>query len=280
MASALLMISLLLAQSYKWIDKDGEIHLTNTPPPADSPSVVAVHPKADTPKAVPAAEPEALRRFEIPYLGCEGRARRVIVQVQFNGRVSAPMALDTGSPGLIISQALAAKLDLFSRDEGALIVAARGLGGTELAIRGIVDKLAIGGAEQRFVPVTVTTDSLSDSFDGVVGMDFMSQYSMTVNSARQVVVLQEQPAADAPGGHLEAWWRDTFAEFRGQRDGWKSFIALLDRGLEDNSTSGGESRTNMERWRKGAKLELDEAEKLLARLERYASSVAAPRHWR
>jgi hypothetical protein len=189
------------------------------------------------------------------------------------------MALDTGSPGLIVSQSLAEKLGLFSRDEGALIVAARGVGGTELAVLALVDSVAIGSAEQRMLPVTVTAGALSDKFDGVVGMDFMAQYAMTIDSAKQVVVLQELPSNDAPGGHPEAWWRDVFTEFRGQRDQWRNFIKLLDRELDDHHASGTHA-ANMEQWRKGAKVQLDEAEKLLAHLERYASSVSVPRAWR
>jgi hypothetical protein len=277
----LLLASLLLAQTtYKWIDKDGEIHVTTSPPPADSPSAVLPPARAEPPKGVHAAESAPTpKRHEIPYLGREGDARRVIVPVRFNGRVTAPMALDTGSPGLIISQSLAEKLDLFSRAEGALIVNARGVGGTELAVLSLVDDVAIGDAEQRMLPVTVMTGSLSSKFDGVVGMDFMAQYSMTIDSARQVVVLQELDASDAPGGHPEAWWRDVFAEFRGQRDQWTALIARLDRDQAEHRPSELDAGS-LEKLRKGARVQLEEAEKLLARLERYASSVSVPRQWR
>jgi hypothetical protein len=216
---------------YKWIDADGNVHVTSTPPPDDSPSALpkpapkpAAHarpaPKPAASVEPPAAEPPALRRFEIPYLAREGRSQRVIVPVSFNRRVTVPMALDTGSPGLVISFALAEKLDLFSRDDGALIVSAQGIGGKVPAIRSIVDSVDVGGASQRYVPVTVS-GQLSDQFEGVVGMDFMSQYAMSIEPGRQRVVLQEQDLGpDTPGGHPESWWRDNFAEFRALRDAW------------------------------------------------------------
>ncbi|MFL5361452.1 MAG: aspartyl protease family protein [Myxococcales bacterium] len=139
-------------QTYKWIDSDGNIHVTSTPPPDDSPSRL---PEPAPPPASSPSPPRArterprLRRFEIPYVSREGHAQRVIVPVTLNGRVTVPMALDTGSPGLIIWSALAEKLELLSRDEGALEVTAAGIGGKAPAILGIVDSVDIGGASQR-----------------------------------------------------------------------------------------------------------------------------------
>lgn len=269
-------------KTYKWIDADGNIHVTSTPPPADSPSRLPepepspARPPPPAPKAAARVDPPALRRFEIHYLSREGRAQRVIVPVTFNGRVTAPMALDTGSPGLIISFALAEKLDLFSRDDGALIVSAVGIGGTVPAIRGIVDNVDVGGASQRFVPVRVS-DRLSDKFEGVVGMDFMSQYVMSVEPGKERVVLQERDlGADAPGGHPESWWRDNFAELRALRDAWKAYLALVEQRLAE----GNPDRDRLLKLEAFARHQVGEAEKLYDRLDRFASREAVPRHWR
>jgi hypothetical protein len=275
-------------QTYKWIDKDGNIHITTTPPPDDSPSGPAPKPTSPVPpapkpavavqpapNAAPANEP-AQRRFEIPYVARERRSQRVIVPVTFNGRVTAPMALDTGSPGLIISVALAEKLDLFSRDDGALLVQARGIGGATPAIRSIIDRVEVGGASQRYVPVTVS-GQFSDQFEGVVGMDFMAQYAMSIDPKQQQVVLQEQDlGGDLPGGHPESWWRDNFAEFRALRDAWKAYAALVQQKLDD----GAGDRERLSQLETLALHQLGEAEKLYDRLDRFASQQSVPRHWR
>ncbi|MFL5441130.1 MAG: aspartyl protease family protein [Myxococcales bacterium] len=266
-------------QTYKWIDSDGNIHVTSTPPPDDSPSRLPepAPPPASSPSPPPArTERPRLRRFEIPYVSREGHAQRVIVPVTLNGRVTVPMALDTGSPGLIIWSALAEKLELLSRDEGALEVTAAGIGGKAPAILGIVDSVDIGGASQRYVPVTVSAP-LSDKFDGLVGMDFMSQYTMSVLSAKRRVVLQERDLGpDAPGGHPESWWRDNFAKFRALRDAWKAYLAVVEEKLAD----GGANHDLVLRQKAIALRQVREAEKLYDRLDRFASREAVPRHWR
>jgi hypothetical protein len=280
--AALLPIAPVRAQqSYKWIDSDGNIHITSTPPPDDSPSALPKPPPP--PPAPPPRAPEGaartrppLRRFEIPYLSREGRAQRVIVPVTLNGRMTVPMALDTGSPGLMISFALAEKLELLSRDEGAVVVAARGIGGKVPAIRSIVDSVDLGGASQRYVPVTVT-EQLSEKFEGLVGMDFMSHYVMSVLPGRQRVVLQERDLGpDVPGGHPESWWRDNFAEFRALRDAWKAYLALV----EEKLSHGGANRDLLLRLKAIALGQVREAERLHDHLDRFASRESVPRHWR
>jgi len=44
-------------------------------------------------------EQQTLKKIEVPYTAFEGTAHRVIIPVQFNGSITAKMALDTGSPG-------------------------------------------------------------------------------------------------------------------------------------------------------------------------------------
>ena len=42
-------------------------------------------------------------RYEIPFEAYEGAAKRIIISVTFNDSVTAPMMLDTGAPGMLIS---------------------------------------------------------------------------------------------------------------------------------------------------------------------------------
>ena len=181
---------------------------------------------------------------------------------------------------MILSVKLAERLELFSRDQGKLVVLAKGIGGSAPAIRTILESVDIGGAVERFVPVTVTPQ-LSEAFDGLVGMDFMSQYSMTIDPKKQVVVLLEQPAlAEAPGGHAEAWWRDLFAEFRSLRDAWRQYHERIEQEISEVHIDAESSNHELIQLRALAKFQAQEAETLLARVERYASTQAVPRQWR
>ncbi|MFL5274958.1 MAG: hypothetical protein ACJ79T_00660, partial [Myxococcales bacterium] len=118
---------------------------------------------------------------------------------------------------------------------------------------------------------------LSDKFDGLVGMDFMSQYTMSVVSGKRRVVLQERDLGpDAPGGHPESWWRDNFAKFRALRDAWKAYLAVVEEKLAD----GGANHDLVLRQKAIALRQVREAEKLYDRLDRFASREAVPRHWR
>lgn len=47
--------------------------------------------------------------YKIPFTAYEGSARRIIVPVTINSTVTAQLAIDTGSPGMIISEGLAKK---------------------------------------------------------------------------------------------------------------------------------------------------------------------------
>lgn len=222
--------------------------------------------KTAPPSAAAAGEPSS-RKFEVPYEAFEGSARRVIIPVTLNDSVTAKLALDTGAPGMVIFADLALRLGLFSRDSGALLTQASGIGGAEAAILTIVDSVSVEGARDTFVPTTVTA-RISSAFDGLIGMDFVSNYKISIDSQRNVVVFEETSCGpDCRGGHDESWWRRTFSEFRSTRDRWQAITRAADGTLKSDVRSLAEFQAR-------------ESEKLLQRLDVHASNNAVPRHWR
>lgn len=208
-----------------------------------------------------------LNRFEVPYEAYEGSSSRIIISVTFNNRVTAPMLLDTGAPGMVIFLELAEKLGVFSGNSGTLFTEAAGIGGTQEAILTIVDSVSVGDARDVFVPATVTA-SVSDAFQGLIGMDFVTNYTISIDSEKQVLVFQETPPKqNSRGGHDEAWWRKTFREFRSASDYWTERARALD-GRADTGSA------NFVRF------QAREAQELLQRLDLFASDNAVPRHWR
>jgi len=291
---------------YKWVDAAGSIHFSDSregvPPQyrnqieagemaEPTPAPIAAAPDnaapdsaspaasgSDATEAAPAA-PE-LPRYEVKYQEYEGRARRILVQARFNDRITAPMALDTGSPDTVISLALAQRLGLFDGDEGTLFVTTGGIGGAAPAIRIVLDKVAIGGAVNNFVPATVIVSPISGEFDGLIGMGFVSSYQVNIDPTRRVIVFQELPASDAaPGGRSEQWWRNTFKDFALYKNGWRRFRD--DRRRESRAPSGGiYDPVRLKYEQAFAEAQYRDAEKLYDKLNRYAIEHCVPMAWR
>jgi len=267
---------------YKWTDKDGTLHIATSledvppeyrdqvdtmksdPAPAPRPLSVTTAPPAEL--SGRAIDDAGLRRFEVPYEN-EGSARRVIIPVTFNDRVTAPMALDTGSPGMVISLDLALKLGVFSRDGGTLLTEAAGIGGRTPAILTIIDSVSVDGARDVFIPTTVTF-ALSDKFAGLIGMDFLANYAISIDSKTQTVVFQEtELEPGSRGGHDEAWWRTTFMDFRSIHNAWREHERSANLRPESSAAEFVE-------------FQVRESERLLRRLENHASDNSVPQHWR
>jgi hypothetical protein len=270
------------AEIYKWTDENGELHvatsLADVPErfrdqlttiktdPAPAPKRPETNDASSTkPPQVPLTEP-TLRRFEVPYKN-QGSTRRVIIPVTFNDNVTVPMALDTGSPGMVIWLGLAVKLGIFTRDSGTLLTEVGGIGGAALSILTIVDSVSVQGARDAFVPTNVMP-GLSEDFAGLIGMDFLTDYMISIDSRKKVVVFQEtEPQPGSRGGHDEDWWRRTFVDFRMVRDHWKEYAK------SSTQRPGSQAEAFIE-------FQVREAERLLLRLDLYASDNAVPRHWR
>jgi predicted aspartyl protease len=214
-------------------------------------------------------EKPKLNSYEVSFEAYEESAQRVIVSVTFNDSVTVPMLIDTGAPGLILSPQLAKKLGIFGNDEGMVLTIAGGIGGGTPAIRTFIDKVQVGGAKDSFIPATVVP-SISPSWEGLIGMDFMSKYSFKIDPVKQVVVFEELSSdPNSPGGHNERWWRGLFIEFHSLRAVWKNYAANLIKTGAFNTPQ-----------REFADRQEKEADKLLGKLDRYASEHSVPQTWR
>jgi len=284
---------------YKWVDENGTIHFSDStsgiPKKYRQDVAQETFKKIEKPKSGseieikegdPALEtlssltdqgnPLEPKKYEVPYQAFEGNAKRIIIPVTFNGSVTAPMALDTGAPGLVISPRLAQKLDLLDTEETNLMVSAGGVGGSVPAVRTIMDSVQVGGAKDTFIPTTVIP-SISGAFEGLVGMDFMSNYSISIDPLNNVLVLQEiPPGANSPGGHDETWWKSNFNSFGALRDIWQQYKEKLDSEIRDSL--GPSDRTK--KLRNFATNQFKAADQLFEKLNRYAIQHAVPMSWR
>lgn len=283
---------------YKWVDDAGETHYADTPSgipkkyrdqvkegqfkkrePSASQDAGLSPSGGQTPEPSPGESERKLRRYEIPYTPYEGSARRIIIPVRFNNSVTANMALDTGAPGLVISFQLAERLGLFQKDEGMLLSQAGGIGGSAPAMRTIIESAQVGDAKDTFIPATVTA-KITSAFEGLVGMDFMSNFSVTIDTRGRKLVLEElAPSSARPGGHDEEWWRINFHDFAVTRSQWRKFADLMAE-QERNRTIAGLSSGDIKKWKALAEKQYAEADKLFSKLDRHAANNAVPMNWR
>jgi hypothetical protein len=286
---------------YKWVDENGTVHFTDSPDGIPEKyrnqlEIGSFKKEKETPSGKP-AEGEAsggtkenrppagppqggLGRYEIPYRSQEGSAKRIIIPVTINGRVTADLLLDTGAPGMLIWTELADQLGILDGDEAKLWVQAGGVGGSVPAILTVIDTVQVGGASDRFVPAEVI-GAVSEAFDGIIGLDFMSRYAVAVDSKRKVVVFEELPPdPNAPGGHDEEWWRSTYQKFHSLRAEWKRYYEELDKAVRESLIAVGSGIEDLKALRDKAKTQYGEAGKLISKLDRYASQNAVPTHWR
>jgi hypothetical protein len=296
--AAALLLSLSIpghaAEYFKWTDEAGELHisdsLSNVPEKyrrgIESRQLEVSKPSATMPPEarpfvqqapVAGGEEKPPKKYEVAYTPNEGSAKRVIISARFNGSVTAPIAIDTGAPGTIISVSLAEKLGLFDEEHGSLLMSTGGIGGSAPAVRSIIDTVEVGGAVNNFVPITIIKP-ISDSFDGLLGMDFFSNYSVTIDTKRKVVIFEElQLSAEQPGGHDQEWWTTLFKEFATSRARWKEYSEALDRRIRASMKSIGNK--DMER-KKFADEQYKEADKLFDKLNTYARLNSVPMHWK
>jgi len=158
------------------------------------------------------------------------------------------------------------------------LIQAGGIGGRAPAVRTIIDSMEVGGARLEFIPTTVLINAISDSFDGLLGLDFVGNYSVTIDARRTVVVFEEIPSdSERPGGHDRAWWTSNFAEFVDYRDAWQSYSKRLE---TINHVSMQSAVNNDVKRKEFADQQVRAAEKLLDNLNHYASQQAVPTQWR
>jgi aspartyl protease family protein len=237
----------------------------------------------DEPVSRKEEESQRVKRFEIPYKAYEGTARRIIINVTINGSVTAPMALDTGATGMIISPELADTLSLLNKSKLQLWITAGGIGGAVPAILTIIDTVQVGGAEDHFIPTTITTIR-SDAFSGLIGMDFMANYNIEIDTTKHVVVFKELSLrSNMPGGHDEAWWRNNYNRFALERLNWKEYSKLIDKeykSRENHFSNLVQEREDWNELKDFVNQQYHVADRLFEKLNGYAVDNAVPMEWR
>ncbi len=191
------------------------------------------------------------------------------------------MLFNTGAPETVLFPDIAIKLDLLDPDTPILLTRVGGIGGTVPALRTIIDSMRVGQFKNNFVPVTVLLEGLPEGYNGIIGLDFISDYKVRIDPKDEVVVFEEI-AHDKQryGGHHEDGWRRYFIEFKWHRSEWKRWRDSLDKLPERNAMLYHSKKQKIKLYQEIADKFYGESELLLGQLHRYASTHAVPIHWR
>lgn len=279
------------ADLYRWRDDQGRWHFSDSPqnvpaqirekarePQVESGNlnIIPTTPRKTRNKSVQNGTVSKGKELSIPFIANEGYADRVIINITFNNSVTAPILVDTGSPGLVITSDLATRLGLIDPDGNNLLVLISGIGGREIAAKAIVDKINIGNITETFIPTHIIRPA-SAAYQGLIGMDILSQYSLTIDSAnRRLIAKKLPPSENRPGGHNSRWWQKNFKELIYYMNFWDQQAELID----SHNSPYSRLTSRYDQVKSFILMQKDESKKLYQRLDRHARRHSVPKHWR
>jgi predicted aspartyl protease len=108
-----------------------------------------------------------------------------IVPVTFNNSVTANLMVDTGASRTMVSKRVARDLRLYSLGFGT----GYGVGGRVTVSVARMESVKVGEVEIQNMPVSIHDFSPDPSFEGLLGVDFLGRFHMSLDSAKQMMVL-------------------------------------------------------------------------------------------
>ena len=109
----------------------------------------------------------------------------IIVPVTFNRSLTANLLLDTGASMTMISRRIATGLSLYANRSRVF----SGVGGAVTAQVARLDSIKVGDAEIGGIDVSIHDLSQGRQFEGLLGMDFLGRFQVSVDAAKQLLVL-------------------------------------------------------------------------------------------
>jgi clan AA aspartic protease (TIGR02281 family) len=264
----LLTLAPAYAEIYKWVDRDGRVHFSDTlagiPPEyrdrieekvgltstlRSSPAPQRVLPERLTIAPAPPSYAVPLRR--------DGNA--ILVEALVGGTVRTRLLLDTGAEFTVLSTAAARRLAL--NLGSAAVIPLRSASGIFFAPMLKVPSIAVGEAVAYDVEVIV--HDATPGLDGLLGMSFLDNFLVTISTSDERLILApltDNMDAERYDGHPKDWWLRKFRFYRTQIETLKGY-------------SGSRYALEMERTLRYFRAELEA-------LERQASQAGVPRRWR
>jgi clan AA aspartic protease (TIGR02281 family) len=201
---ALICLSLLLALPvsaalYRWFDAQGQVHYSTKPPtfPVENleikrggswhPYRLQDSPPASTTRTVrvPSPQPQAMR-IEIPY---RKQQNIILVEVTLNAMYTTHFMIDTGATYTIISSSVAENLRLEPDPETPLMTLQAASGEIDAPVVNI-DTITFGTLNIPNVMAAIHDMDSSPDVSGVIGLNLLNRFTMTVDASRHILILE------------------------------------------------------------------------------------------
>jgi hypothetical protein len=174
------------AQVYHWVDDEGVIHYTTGIESVPERYRAAARPLAvSSVEPPPPGAPAAARAgaTTIPFVA----GAPILVAAQINGAGPVTLILDTGADRTMVAPAVLARLGIPTPNTYSAEV--RGVTGVTRADVVQIDSLDVNGA--RAGPLTIVAhDAELPQADGLLGRDFLSLFSVTVDPRASIVTIE------------------------------------------------------------------------------------------
>jgi predicted aspartyl protease len=176
------------AQMYRWTDEQGGVHysqgIDSVPERLRPNALLLGYPDRPAP---PAAGPspavgETSRATRIPFTP----GKPIMVSARINGGGSAQLMLDTGASVTVINPRVLAAIGIGA--SGALRGSVRGATGTADVLFVPVQSIEVGAARSGPLRVASHDVDLGEA-DGLLGRDFLDQFTVNIDSTAGVVTI-------------------------------------------------------------------------------------------
>ena len=231
----LLTLAPAYAEIYKWVDRDGRVHFTDSiagiPPEyrdrieektSATPAPQSAEPSRTRPARRSVAPAPPSTSYEVP-LRRAGNA--MLVEAVVDRTRPAQLLLDTGAEFTVLSTAVARSLSLDLRD--AAIMPLRSASGVFFAPMMKVQSITVGAAAVHDVEVIV--HDATPGLDGLLGMSFLDNFSVTISGSDHKLILTpltESANTELYGGHPQDWWVRKFRFYRSQIESVKRYTGV------------------------------------------------------
>ena len=178
------------AEYFRWIDETGVLHITdnlhNVPPAQRGNAGRTQVQEAPRPPENQVKEPQ--RRASVPM---ERHGQVVVIQATLNNKRSAKFVVDTGASYTLISNALARDLaiDVGVNPKTLPFQTANGL--IQAPVTNL-ESIAVGGMEIRNLPAAVHDAVPDPEVAGLLGLNFLSNFRMDIDTQKGVLHLEKK----------------------------------------------------------------------------------------
>jgi clan AA aspartic protease (TIGR02281 family) len=150
------------------------------------------------------------REFVIPLIQTPGG--NFMVEVLFDNRVKAMLMVDTGASLVTISEKIAKKLGYKTNSRSAEIPFTTA-GGMVWMPMVAFDSVQVGDAKVEMVEASV--NSKMGEMDGLLGMSFLGDYRVEMDTARSQMILKPlgKPGETNWGGKSAFWWKNRYSGY-------------------------------------------------------------------